>query len=365
MIIDRYIGLSLVKPFLAGIAASFIMLVGNMLFYFMEMVNKANVPPDIVLRFFLYNIPEIIVLSFPIGFLFATLLVLGRLSRDYEIIALNACGIKFNRIITPVLFMSLLVSGLSYFINEKVVPYTNSKKNVLYVDMLNNPKVMPVKERLFLDSKDGRYFYVEKIDKQNNLYKEVMIFDNYVNASRKNVSGGIYPRVINAKTAKRKDDKWLLYNGSLKSYDKEGHISYESTFKEMELSFKIDKNNLAYNITPDNELDRQGVKDQISNLKDKGIDTRPIEVRYQLKMSIPLATFFVTLIGAPIGIRFAKKGTYFGVSICIGLVFIWQIIHTYSVALGNQGTISPIIAAWIQNIIFAIIGLILIIKSND
>lgn len=115
MIIDRYIGGSLLKPFSAGVGASFVLFVANMIFFFMEMINKANVPPDIVLRFFLYNIPEIVVLSFPIGFLFSTLLILGRLSRDYEIIALNACGVSFNRIITPVIFMSLLVSGLSFF----------------------------------------------------------------------------------------------------------------------------------------------------------------------------------------------------------------------------------------------------------
>ena len=165
MIIDKYIGFSLISPFLAGISASFVLFVANMIFYFMEMVNKANVPPKIVLVFFIYNIPEIIVLSFPIGFLFATLLVLGRLSRDYEIIALNSCGITFNRIIKTVIFMSLIVSGLSFLINKKIVLYKNDKKNNLYLEMVNNPKIMPVRERLFLDTKEGRYFYVEKIDK--------------------------------------------------------------------------------------------------------------------------------------------------------------------------------------------------------
>jgi lipopolysaccharide export system permease protein len=365
MIFDRYIFLSLLKPFSAGVAASFVLFFGNMIFFFMEMINKANVPIDIVLKFFLYNIPEIIVLSFPIGFLFATLLVLGGLSRDYEITALNSCGVNFNRIITPVIFMSLFISGLSFFINEKVVPYYNNEKNNLQLEILNNPKVMPVKERVFLNSKENRYFYVEKIDKEKNTYKDIMVFDNYVNPNKKNTTQSIYPRIISAKTAKRKEGKWILYNGSFKNFDKYGNISYETSFKEMELSFKIDKNNLAYGTTPTNAMDMDKTKKQLSELKKKGIDTKSIEVQYQLKMSIPLATFFVTLIGAPIGIRFAKKGTYFGVSICIALVFLWHIIHTYSTALGNEGTIHPIIAAWIQNIIFAVIGISLIIKSND
>lgn len=364
MIIDKYIGLSLLKPFLAGISASFVLFVANMIFYFMEMVNKANVPPEIVLGFFIYNIPEIIVLSFPIGFLFATLLVLGRLSRDYEIIALNSCGITFNRIITPVIFMSLIISGLSFLINEKIVPYANDKKNNLYLEMLNNPKVMPVRERLFLDTKEGRYFYVEKIDKENNIYKEVLVFDNYINTDKTASKPSFYPRVINAKTAKRKDGKWVLYNGSLKSYDNNGHISYETIFKEMELSFKIDKNNMGFGIKPANAMNMDETSKQLNDLKNKGDNTKPIEVQYQLKMSIPLATFFVTLISAPIGIRFAKKGTYFGVAICIAIVFVWNIIHSYATAFGNEGTLSPIIAAWIQNILFGIIGIFLIIKTN-
>ena len=365
MIIDRYIWKSLLKPFVSGIAASVVMVVANILMYYLKMVNEANIPPDIVLRFFIYHLPSIAVISFPMGFLFAVLITLGRFSRDHEITAMNACGISFTRIITPVILMSIFVSGLSFFINEEVVPYSNSQRNILYADILNNPRVMPVKEKLFLDTKQGRYFYVEKIDKEKALYKNVTIFDNTKNFNQTDINKKIeYPRLISAESAERKNGKWLLYKGNLKNFDKDGHISYESDFKEMELEFKIDKNSFAYSPESIDSNNRSQSKQIIKKLKAQGIDTKSKEVEYQSKFSLPLATFFVTLVSAPIGIRFAKKGTYFGVAICIALIFIWNLINTYALALGNKGTIDPFVSAWIQNIIFAVCGIFMISRTN-
>lgn len=359
MIIDRYILNSLLKPFTAGIAFSTIAFIANSLFYYMKMVTEANIPVDIVFKFFIYQLPSIAVVSFPIGFLFSSLIILGRLSRDYEITALNSCGISFSRIIAPVLITALLISGLGLFINNKFVPYANKERNNLFLDILNNPKIVPVKERVFLSSKEERYFYVDKIDKEKNLYKDIMIFDNKAGKQGKS----FYPRLINAESGIRKDSKWVLYKGSLKNFDNNGHVSYETTFKEMEMSFKLDKNNFAFNTTVDT-MDISNASKELSRLRKEGKSTTTEEVLFQQKMSIPLATFFIALISAPIGMRYAKKGTYFGASICLAVVFIWHLLNTYAVAFANKGLINPFLAAWIQNILFGVIGAYLILRAN-
>lgn len=77
-----------------------------------------------------------------------------------------------------------------------------------------------------------------------------------------------------------------------------------------------------------------------------------------------MATFFVALIAAPIGIKFAKRGVYFGVAISIVLVFIWYLTYSIGRSLGGAGVIPPILAAWIQNLVLGVVGIILLAFVN-
>ena len=112
------------------------------------------------------------------------------------------------------------------------------------------------------------------------------------------------------------------------------------------------------------ELSIKEAKIKIEKAKAKGQDTNLMEVDYYLKFSLPLATFFVALIAAPIGIKFAKRGSYFGVAISISIVFAWYLIYSIARSLGGNGVIQPVIAAWIQNIILGVIGILLLTFAN-
>ena len=123
--LDLYILKELVKPFLAGIFAFIVIMLSNNLFVYSEMILKTGLPANLVLSMLLYSLPSIIVLTFPVGFMFATLLVLGRLSKDSELLALRACGISFSRAITPILLIATMVSYFSFVFNDNIVPYSN------------------------------------------------------------------------------------------------------------------------------------------------------------------------------------------------------------------------------------------------
>ena len=353
--LDIYILKELIKPFLSGVAAFIVVMLSNTLFVFAEMISKSGMPVSAVLMLLLYTLPAIIVLTFPVGYLFASLLVLGRLAKDSELTALQSCGISFTRVITPILVTALGVSYLAYLINEKVVPHTNHQTVLIMRDMITNQKLPPIKERVFTESNDKRHFYIEKVDKEKMLFEDVFVFDNTKDG---------YPQVINAKNAGRDKDKWVLYDGSLKKYTIDGFISYEAKFKEMEIEFNLKDSPIFSDQKSVVESDSEEAKKLIEQFKREGKDTKSLEVDTYLKISIPLATFFVALIAAPIGIRFAKMGTYFGVAISIALVFIWYLIFNICRGLGINGTLPTLLAAWVHNIVFGVIGTGLLAFTN-
>lgn len=354
-IIDIYILKELIKPFLAGVGAFVVIMLSNQLFLFAEMIMKSGLPTAAVISLLLYSLPAIIVVTFPVGYLFSTLLVLGRLSKDSELTALRACGVSFTRVITPVLLVALAISYLGFVINEEVVPHTNHQSVEIMKDMLSNKKIPPIKEKLFNKGNDNRYFYIERVDREKGVLEDVFVFDN--------TKPG-YPQVINAKTATRDSNKWSLHDGVLRKYSSAGYIGYEAKFKTMEIEVNFNNSTIFSNQKSIQELATGEAKAQIEDMKKKNVDTKSMEVDYYLKYSLPLATFFVALIAAPIGIKFAKMGTYFGVAISIALVFVWYITYTICRSLGIAGTLPPLLASWVQNIVFGVVGVILLFFVN-
>ena len=142
-------------------------------------------------------------------------------------------------------------------------------------------------------------------------------------------------------------------------------IKNERIDKTQEIKFNL-KDRITNNFDDKSisELSIKEAKIKIEKAKAKGQDTNLMEVDYYLKFSLPLATFFVALIAAPIGIKFAKRGSYFGVAISISIVFAWYLIYSIARSLGGSGVIQPVIAAWIQNIILGVIGILLLTFAN-
>lgn len=354
-LIDRYILGELFKPFLAGVVAFMIIMISNTLYIFMELIVKSNVDPATVGRMLAFNLPAIVVVTLPVAYMFATLLALGRLGRDSEIIALRAAGVSLNRVIASVILASILISAIGWGLQEKVVPWANQQTVEILKDMMKREPLQALKEKNFLKA-DNRNFYVQSIDRKKNLLKKVYIMDQ---------SKGGHPQIITAETATRKQTKWVLNKGVLRKLDHQGFVDHEIRFERMEIEMDL-KPELIFN----NGVDvRQVASGEAAKLIDekrkRGEDTKRDEMDYHTKFSLPLATFFTILLAAPIGIRFSKMGNYFGVAISIALVFVWYLAYSTFTSLGATGTVTPILAAWVQNLAFGVVGILLLLQMQD
>lgn len=353
-ITDRYVLVELLKPFVAGVFAFMIIMVSNTLYIFMEQIVKSNVPVPIVLRMLLYSLPAIIVVTLPVAYMFATLLALGRLGRDSEIIALRACGVSLSRIVAPVIILSLMISGLGYWIQEFVVPWANRQTVEILKEMMKREPIQVIKEKTFLKL-DQRFFYVESIDRNINLLKRLYILDQ---------SRSELPQVIAAQYATREDSRWVMRNGILHKLEPTGWIDHEIRFKRMELQMEI-KPEMVFSDQADvRSLASGDAARLIDQKKAQGQDVRQDLMDYYTKFSLPLATFFTILLAAPIGIMFSKMGNYFGVAISIALVFVWYVTYSIFSSLGKAGTVTPLLAAWVQNLAFGGVGVLLLLQLS-
>ena len=351
-LLDWYIIKELIKPFLLGVGGFVIIMLANTLYLYAELIVHSGVAPSVVALLLAYNLPAIIVVTFPVAYLFSTLLAIGRLSKDSEVTAMRSVGISFRRMLAPILAVSVVVSYGAFAINDYVVPWANRQTVDLVREMVLHQGKPIIKEDIFFKGADeDRYFYVRQVDRRNNQMYDVFIFDKRSGAQQ----------VMTAQEARWVGDSWELRNGVLSHYDKWGAIKDEEAFREM--SVKVSVNPEVFFASGERspqEKSSTDLKSDIEALKGGGTDVKSMEVDYYMKFSLPLATFFSALLAAPLGAKFSRMGGYIGVVFSIILVFIYYVVMSVARSLGNNGVVDPVTGAWIQNYLFAVVGLFLL-----
>ena len=86
-----------------------------------------NVPKKIVMEYYIYTIPYFLSIGLPMSVLISTVLSLGYLVKRNEWTAMKASGISIYRVAMPLIFLGLIISGFSFFLDNKLVSYGNEK----------------------------------------------------------------------------------------------------------------------------------------------------------------------------------------------------------------------------------------------
>ena len=84
-----------------------------------------GLPLQIALKILILKLPGFLVLSFPMSMLLSTLLAYGKLSSNSELTALKSLGFTNKRIIIPAVFLSLLMTFITFNFNDSLVPISN------------------------------------------------------------------------------------------------------------------------------------------------------------------------------------------------------------------------------------------------
>ena len=132
----RYVGGEFLLSFLVAFAFFFFMFFINQLLLLAEDILQKDVPFSAVVRLIVYSVPSIIALSVPFATLVGSLMAVGRLSGDNEIVAFRAAGFPLTRLFSPVLVLAVLLSITSFLINDVLLPLGTLNFGRLYRELL-------------------------------------------------------------------------------------------------------------------------------------------------------------------------------------------------------------------------------------
>jgi lipopolysaccharide export system permease protein len=312
-----------------------------------------------IIAYYGYKIPLIIFQTIPVAVLLTTIFTLGSMTKNSEITALGASGINIYQIITPILSVSLLISLLTLFFNEYIIPYTNQK--VEYIERVRIKKKKPrgvfKSGNAWFRGEQGTFYNFQFINPQADLLKGVIIYkfdDDFQPQYR-----------IDGKQMKWKNGVWYIEQAISRSFGPQG-MKIEQweekalpQLKETPASFKeVGKKPEAMNY--------QELRYYIKKLRRQGYEVSRYLVDLHGKLSFPFISLVMALIGVPFSLKLNRSGGRtigFGLSLIIGFSF-WVVL-ALGLALGHAGGLPPFIAAWGGNILFGSAGIYLLTRVRQ
>ncbi len=353
-IIDKY----LLNRFLGFLTATIISCLA--IFVFIDMIGNLNrflnISFKYVMLFYVYLSPYIIITVFPIAMLLASMFTIGILAKNNEITALRTSGVSTIRITSPLLIASTLICMSLLLFSETVLPITQKKKTAIYNNKIKNrpSRGTIIKRNFCYWGLDNTMFYFKSFNKKTNVGKGVLI--------EKYTDNKISTR-IKAEYISWKNKKWEINNASVFNF-KDDVITVK---KHKKLNGDLIKNKPTdFSTTKKNPEDMNyfELKKYIDNVQRSGGKAYKYLSDLHFKISYPLINLIVVLLGVSLTTSIGKSGLtkIFGVGLL--LCFVYYMFAKFGLALGHSGDLNPLLAAWIGNIVFFIVGIFLFIKVS-
>jgi lipopolysaccharide export system permease protein len=334
---------------------TFVMLLGNLV-KIAELVINKGVDIYSVSKLFLYLIPYLLTYTLPIAVLTATLLALGRLSSDNEIIAIRASGVNMFSLIAPLLSLGLVLSLLLVILNDRVIPYAHfaSRKTLIEVGMKNPTAAL--EPGVFINSFQKYILFIYRIEE--NKLTNVRIYEPEEGKPTRTIVArkGEFITIPENKTVKLK-----LVDGTADEPDPENpknffKLNFKTYFMTLNLNQGRDKDSIG---KKPKDMTIKELDEEMQKLQKEGIDPTPLITEIHKKVSLAFSCFVFILLGAPLAIITRRREKSINLGIAFVTVGAYYLLFIGAEALSLQGYVNPSIAMWIPNALVALAGVIL------
>lgn len=349
-ILDRYLLREYLRAFVVGLLFFIALIIVVRLLDYDLKKFEDDISYTTAVKIVLYQAPRRIMEMVPIAGFVAVFFTLGRMVRRNEFTAMKAGGISVYRLLAPILIVTLIICGLfAVFYNRVASPAFHE------AHLLQN-KVKPRRGRnIVFKGKDNRIFYSQRIALDAKKINQLTIYE-YDPENR-------LERITFAKAATWTPTEWELTDGFIRHFEQGVEVGYE-TFDTHVIERHEDPVRFIGSEKDARAMTIKELREQIAYKREAGQISRKEQVKLYHKTAYPFAAVVVVMLGAPIAIRFGRAGFFAGLVIAFFLSFIyWALSFATLEGLSENGKLHPFLACWGANILYAIVGSILIWRT--
>jgi lipopolysaccharide export system permease protein len=361
-IMDRYLVSELGGPFAFGLSAFTLIFVATQLLAIGRLVSEQHAPLWAAVEYFLWDMPQFLLLVIPMAMLLGTLLALQRLSGESEVTAMKAGGISLGRIVMPLLLVGFVVSLVALAVQELFVPLANDRAAYVRQQAIEHVSAASSGNLSAVTALPGGGKQVTiagglDVPTQTLLNVTVIRYDAHQKPQE----------FVIADSARYEPPTWTFHNATTYHFAADGSTQ---TINSGTLAVDIGErpNQIAkqtLNITDPEQLSRAEIKERLDSGQLSPQQQKSFTATFASKLARPFASFVFILIAVPFGLRPVRGGgTGLGFGLAVAIVFVYYVISTVFLSVGALATGLAGVAAWTPNLLFTIIGAWLLRRAS-
>lgn len=176
--LHRFILKSYLGPmFMTFFIVMFILLMQFLWKYIDDLVGK-GLEVHVIAELLLFASAGLVPMALPLSTLLASLMTLGNLGENNELLAMKSAGISLPRIMSPLIVVTIIITVGAFFFSNNVMPYTNLKMSTLLWDVRNQRPELQIKVGVFNNDIEGYSIKIGDRDPKTSLMRNLLIYDH-------------------------------------------------------------------------------------------------------------------------------------------------------------------------------------------
>ncbi|MBO4558275.1 MAG: methionyl-tRNA formyltransferase [Bacteroidales bacterium] len=227
--LDRYTLTSFLGPFILTFSIVLFILAMQFLWLYIDELVGKGLSFGVIMEFMAWGSATLLPLVLPLATLLASIMTLGGMGENNELLAIKSAGISLERVLRPLTIVAVLISIGAFFISDDLIPVAYKKIYALRDDIGRTKDVIKIPTGIFYDGIDGYMLRVDRHDDATGLMHDIIVYDHTAGTGNTNMT------VADSGSIRVSEDGGLiyfkLYSGT--SYQEENiYKSRDTTLKQ-------------------------------------------------------------------------------------------------------------------------------------
>ncbi len=316
-----------------------------------DFIEKKAPLNAIIFDYYVNFVPYFVALFSSLFIFIAVIFFTSKMAYQSEIIAILSSGISFRRFLYPYFIGACILAAFSFLVNDVIIPPANKHRSIFEETYIKSP-VRYMETNVHTQIEPGVFVYFESFINSSEMairfsmerYKDERLVSKLVSASA---------------TWNKEKEKWTIKDYYIRDIDSLGNETLIAGAPGATIDTTINLHPSVFK-RRDNFVETMSIaelRDYIEELKMQGADNINMYViEMNKRIAAPFSTFILTLIGVSLSTRKVRGGIGIHVAIGITISFLYILFMQFSSEFATKGNLSPVLAAWVPNIIFGVVG---------
>ena len=309
---------------------------------------------EILLDYYLPFIPYYMNMFSSLFIFIAVIFFTSKLAGNSEIIAMNAAGMSYHRMMMPYAVSATLLFILGVFLGGWVIPRA-SERMLHFTDKYVDHFTTENARNIQMEVQPGTILYIESFQRRSQIGYRCSIehFEGKTLMSRITADRIYYDSIYD----------WHLNTYTYRKFD--GMRESLTRGNRLDLTLPVTPDELFITAQQAQQMTTPELRAYMKRQRERGAgNVKPFEVEYHKRWASPLGAFIMTLLGVTMSSRKVRGGMGRNLGIGIVLTAAYILFSTISTTFSVNNVMSPFMAAWLPNLVFLGISIPLYIRAS-